>query len=207
MLSTAEHLSVLLESLSNVRSVKSKKPPKSALSLAVNKAKVGAKFKKESAVAIAALSSEDPAAVEKWLSGTGKEEYLAGGKFAIERDMVAIGESAEGYVVSRFDGGKVYLKTEIRPELYEEAMVREVSRRIQLMRKEQKLVESDRISLNISTHDKKLLKILEKRATEISSQVNAFRLQFLTHHSGGFTKEWEIDGAKASISMEKAARQ
>ena len=78
-----------------------------------------------------------------------------------------IEEKAEGFALARFEGGKAYLKTEIKKELYEEAMVREVARRVQLMRKEKKLVESDRIGVDGEREDKELGGMIKKERREI----------------------------------------
>ena len=201
VLSAVEHLSGMLESLTNIRSVKSGKQPKVHLTLIINKAKVGAAYKRESVEALAAIEKEKPEAIETWLTGEEKE-YLASGKWKIERDMVEIEEQAEGFAVAHFEGGKVYLKTEMKKELYEEAMVREIARRVQLMRKEKKFVESDRIVLHIETEDKELSAIAKKHTAEIASQVNAELVGF-THHTGGFRKEWEVDEAKITLTIEK----
>jgi len=202
ILSTVEHLSGLIESLSNVRSVKAGKQPKSHLTLSINKAKVGAAFKKDSPAALAALEKEEPSKIEKWLSSEEKE-YLAGGKFPLAKDMVEIEEKAEGFALARFEGGKAYLKTEIKKELYEEAMVREVARRVQLMRKEKKLVEPDRIVLHVETEDKELASIIKKHTAELSSQVNAELVGF--GHASGFRKEWEIGEANVALTIQVTA--
>ena len=201
VLSAVEHLSGLLESLTNIRSVKIGRQPKTRMALSINKAKVGAAFKRESPSALLALEKESPEAVEKWLSGEEKVYLAGGGKYAIQRDMVEVAESAEGFAIARFEGGKVYLKTEIKKELYEEAMVREVARRVQLMRKEKKLVESDKIVLHVETEDKELLAIVKKHSSVLAQQVNAELVGF--GHSQGFRKEWEIGEAKVFISLEK----
>lgn len=200
VLSAVEHLSALVESLSNVKSVKITKQPKSTITVSVNKSKVGAAFKKESQEAILAIERQGPGAIEKWISSDEKE-FLAEGKFKIQKDMVEVSETAKGYEIARFDGGKVYLKTEIKKPLYEEAMVREVARRVQIMRKEKKLVESDKISLGIETSDKKLSPILKKHSSKLASQVNAEKVSF--SKGAGFCKQWEIQGAKLAISIEK----
>ena len=92
------------------------------------------------------------------------------------------------------------MKAEIKKELYEEAMVREVARRVQIMRKEKKLVESDRIALHIHTADRELAAIISAHSGEICNQVNAETIGF-TARPGA--KEWEIDEAKVEISFEK----
>ncbi|VVC00310.1 Isoleucine--tRNA ligase [uncultured archaeon] len=200
VLSAVEHVSELIESLSNVRKVVATKAPKTAVTVAINKAKVGAAFKRDSPSALAALEKESPEAIAKWLSSEEKEHTI--GKFAFQRDMVEVTETAEGFAIAPFEGGRVFLKTEMKKELYEEAMVREVARRVQLMRKEKKLVESDKISLHIVAEDKELSAILKKHTSVLAGQVNAEVVGF-THATGGFHKEWEIEEAKVEITIEK----
>jgi hypothetical protein len=187
--------------MANVRAAKIAKQPRTDVKVSINRAKVGAKFKRDSPAAQAALEAVEPQKIAAWISGEEKELLLEG-KFAIERDMVEVQESAEGFAISQFDSGKVFLKTEINKELYGEAMLREVARRVQLMRKERKLVESDRISLHIETEDKELLAILKRHTDKLALQVHAEVVGF-SHSASGFRKEWEIDESKLSISIEK----
>ncbi len=99
VLSAVEHLSGLVESLSNVRAVKvAKQQPRTEVSVSINKAKVGAAFKRDSPAALAAIEKVPAEEIAKWISGEEKE-YLAGGKFAIARDMVSLDEKAHKAVV------------------------------------------------------------------------------------------------------------
>ena len=93
VLSAAEHLPSLIESLGNVRKVSVAKQPKSEFTVSINRSKVGAAFKKDSPLALAALEKESPEAIAAWLSGEEKE-YLSDGKWAITREMVAVEEKA-----------------------------------------------------------------------------------------------------------------
>jgi len=72
----------------------------------------------------------------------------------------------------------------------------EVARRVQLMRKEKKLVESDRIVLHVETEDKELASIIKKHTAELSSQVNAELVGF--GHASGFRKESPPSRARGS---------
>ena len=177
------------------------KAPKSEFTSAINRSKVGAKFKRDSVSAVAALEKIPPADIAAWLSGDEKEMLLEG-KFAIERDMISVEETAAGFAIAPFEGGKVYLKTEMKKELYDEAMVREVARRVQLMRKERKLVEADKILLHVETQDKELLAILKRHTSVLAGQVNAELVGFSVP-SGGVSKEWEIADAAVKITIEK----
>jgi len=200
VLSAVEHLSGLIGLLANVRLAKPARQPKTSVEISVNKSKVGAAFKRESAAALDAIGKLSPSEVEGWLSGE-KATHMAGA-FEITREMVGMTESAEGFSIAPFDGGRIFLKTEMKKELYEEAMVREVARRVQLMRKEKKLVESDSIALHLHTPDKELSAIIRKHGGEIARQVNASFVSF-TVPAGAAKKEWEIGEAALTIAMEK----
>jgi hypothetical protein len=114
--------------------------------------------------------------------------------------MVEATESAEGFSIAPFEEGRVFLKTEVKRELYEEAMVREVARRVQMMRKEKKLVESDRIALYLFCEDKEMSAIIKRHSGAIAGQVNAETVS-LSRHAGA--KGWEIGEAEVFLAMEK----
>ena len=200
VLSAVEHLSELVETLSNVRGVKNAKQPKTSIEVVVNKAKVGAAFKRESVSALEAIGKVPSEEIGKWLSGEGNT-YKAG-KFEFTREMVGMVESSAGFAIAAFEGGKVFLKTEMKKELYEEAMVREVARRVQIMRKEKKLVEQDSIALHLHTPDKELSAIIKKHSDVIARQVNASSVGFAIP-SHGAKKEWEIGEAELTVAIEK----
>lgn len=70
--------------------------------------------------------------------------------FTILPEHVVIKESApEGYAQAQYSEGAVYLKTEATPELIEEGFVRELTRRVQALRKDLGLVKKDTIELHI----------------------------------------------------------
>jgi len=201
----AERLSGIIEAMCNLHKIKIAQKIESSYSLVVNKAKVGAKFKQESAAAYEAIGKLSAADVQKWLSeGAGKgEKLLADGKYEVEREMVSVVESAKDRAIAPFDGGKVYLKTKISEELYAQAMVREAARRVQLLRKEMKLVENDKIHLWVEA-DKELEKILHAQKPSLMVDVNAKEITFGRHKSG-VHKEFEIEESKLRICVEKEA--
>ncbi|MCX6769648.1 MAG: isoleucine--tRNA ligase [Candidatus Micrarchaeota archaeon] len=200
VLSSVEHLSELIGSLTNVRKVKASKQPKTKVEITINKSKVGAAFKKESAKALLVLESESKEKLAVWLASD-ETEYKTE-NFAFTREMATATETAEGFAIASFEGGKVFLKTAQNRELYEESMVREVARRVQMMRKEKKLVESDRIAIHIHAEDKELDGIIKRHSDALCAQVNAEAV-FLAKHAGGSFTEWEIGEAKVEISIEK----
>ncbi|MEM4633684.1 MAG: isoleucine--tRNA ligase [Candidatus Anstonellaceae archaeon] len=201
VLSVVEHLSGLIEALSNVKKARISKQPKTEFVVQINKAKVGAAFKKDSPKVISEIEQVPPETIAQWLSGEEKE-LLVEGKISISKDMISLDARAEGFSVSRFDGGYVYLKTEIKKELFEEAMVREIARRVQIMRKEMKLVEADKIYLRLSTNDKELASAVKKRQEELALQVNAESVVF-GHADEGLCKDWEIGESQVRLCIRK----
>ncbi len=98
-----------------------------------------------------------------------------------------------------FSLGAVHLEKKMDELLYEEGVVNEVKRRIQIMRKDAKLVEADKISLVISA-EKELEAILEKNRSLIMDIVNAGSLSFAVEKT---MNEYEIDGRLVKIAIKK----
>jgi len=196
-----EHLANMIEGMANVRKIKLVNSFPSIYELKPRHAKIGAAFKQESAKVLALLPKADAVEVSTALSKDGK--FMLDGKYPITRDLVEITEHAPGHAVAQFSEGKIYLKTAMNPDLYADAMAREVSRRVQIMRKELGLVESDKISVNISSDDE-LIKLLEKKSEQIANSTNATEVSFGKEKlRGGLMKEWEIEDFTAEITVKK----
>lgn len=116
------------------------------------------------------------------------------------KEVKVVGAKPDGKLAEKeFSDGKVYLDTEIDEELYEEAIVNEVKRRIQMLRKEEELVEKDSIAVLIGV-EKELEAILQKNIDRISKEVNAGSIKFET---GKKAKEFDIDGRMVKIEIRK----
>ncbi|MCX8196901.1 MAG: isoleucine--tRNA ligase [Candidatus Micrarchaeota archaeon] len=205
VLSAIEHTSEIIKGLGNIRkitAVEADRQPKTSIQVSFNKTKIGAKFKKETSLVLSLLEKADAKELADWFA-TQSKPFLLGGKFEIEKEMLEIHETAAGFSIARFDGGVLYLDTKIKKHLYEEAMVREVARRIQLMRKQAQLVETDKIMLYLQVGDKELESILRAHIGQLSKQVNAVEILFQSKRTQ-FSKEWEIQDTKISISLEKS---
>jgi len=100
-----------------------------------------------------------------------------------------------------FSKGKVHLNVEITKEIFGEAMIREIARRIQQMRKDGGLMEKDKITLNI-TGDAELMEIVKKRKQELMEQVNASKLTIIKEKKGK-EKEWVIEEKKIFAEIKK----
>jgi len=116
------------------------------------------------------------------------------------KDLKVVEAPPAGEMASEsFSLGAVHLEKKMDEQLYEEGVVNEVKRRIQIMRKDAKLVEADKISLIISA-EKELESILEKNRSLIMDIVNAGSLSFAVEKT---MNEYEIDGRLVKIAVKK----
>ncbi len=106
----------------------------------------------------------------------------------------------EGYV-SEEDGKMiVVLDTNLTEELIEEGYVFEVISKIQTMRKEADFEVTDHIKVSLNGNDK-LASIVAKNEGAIAGKVLADVMT--TGESYSVSKEWDVNGEKVTISMEK----
>jgi len=111
-----------------------------------------------------------------------------------------VGKGAEGYLAGGCEFGIVYIDKEVTEELYEEAITKEVLRRIQQMRKEMGLVEKDVVMIKIDG-ESEIVSIVKKNSEGIKKRARAEGIEFGPFKEEG--KEWEIDGKKVEIFIRK----
>ena len=117
-----------------------------------------------------------------------------------EDDMLIEPMQKEGYAVETGNGLAVIIDTALTPELIEEGRVREIVSKIQTMRKEAGFEVTDHIRLTMDGTE--VIKALtEKYGKEFAADVLADELTFGA--AAGYTKEWDINGEKATIGVEK----
>lgn len=93
--------------------------------------------------------------------------------------------------------GKIYVDKKIDEELYEEGMINEIKRRVQNLRKTEKLVEKDVINVYIDTEDE-IQKIIKNQEKKLAEGVNAKKIEFKMKDK---MKEDIIDGRKVRIAI------
>ena len=119
----------------------------------------------------------------------------------IEKDDLLIeAAQVEGYISDSDHGITVVLDTNLTPELLEEGFVREVISKVQTMRKDAGFEVMDHIRVSMQDNDK-VKEIVRKNETEIQSEVMADEVSYET--ASGFTKEWNINGEKVTLGVEK----
>ncbi len=118
-----------------------------------------------------------------------------------EEDLLIDMAQAEGYVSEGDNTVTVAMDTNLTPELVEEGFVRELISKIQTMRKEAGFEVTNHIYVYQQDNDK-LSGILDKYREVIGSEVLADRI--LTGQMTGYVKEWNINGEKTTLGVEKA---
>ena len=115
-----------------------------------------------------------------------------------EEDLLISMAQKEGYVSDSEGGVTVVLDTNLTPELIEEGMVREIISKLQTMRKEADFNVTDRIRVY---HDgnAKIAEVLA--ANDITADVLA--TEVVAGKGGEYTKEWNINGEKVTLGVER----
>ncbi|MGC8628799.1 MAG: isoleucine--tRNA ligase [Candidatus Micrarchaeia archaeon] len=163
---------------------------------------LGPEFK-ENAQAIAnALKSTNPQEIEKAVSETGYFLlHTEKGTFQIKPEHFSILKEKETDKAVPFEHGLASVDTAISEELKEEALVREIERRIQLLRKELLLKKAEKIEVNFEAN-KELEQLINKNATTIKKTVNATSLNPKLDASGA-AKTYKIDEEEIKLQIKK----
>ncbi|MEZ0318728.1 MAG: isoleucine--tRNA ligase [Pyrobaculum sp.] len=105
------------------------------------------------------------------------------------------------YVKAEEGEVEVCIPPKLEPELYYEALSREVVRRIQVMRKEAQLEINDVIEVVVESNSEDLRKALELFGDYIKRETRAARVVLGTAENG---REWDIAGEKVKIAIRKS---
>ena len=143
---------------------------------------------------LAANANDVAAAVENG----GTYSFDADGtEVVLTADDVLISASGSGRFVTQTDKGlTAVLDCEITPELREEGYMREIVSKIQTMRKDNGLEVTDHITLSVKGGPV-IEGVLKKYASSVMSDTLADALA----EGGEFSKEWDINGEKATIAI------
>lgn len=117
-----------------------------------------------------------------------------------EEDLLIETAQTEGYVSENNGDISVVLNTNLTPELLEEGFLREVISKIQNMRKEAGFEVMDKIRVSVKDNDR-ITSVFHKYENEIRNDVLA--VEILYGDAQGFTKEWNINGEKVVLGVDK----
>ena len=150
----------------------------------------------------AALGSADGTALMNELKANGKVKLVIDGTEVEleESDLLIDTAQKEGHVSVENNGVTVVLDTNLSEELIEEGFVREIVSKIQTMRKEAGFEVLDRITVYHRDSDK-VSGVIERNKESIMGDVLALEI---SEGSGeGYTKEWNINGEKVTLTVKK----
>ena len=119
-----------------------------------------------------------------------------------EEDLLIDAAQVEGYVSEGDNTVMVVLDTNLTPELLEEGFVRELISKIQTMRKEAGFEVMNHIRV-FAEGNEKISAVFAAHGEEIKSEVLADEI--VTGQTGGYSKEWSINGEKVVLGVEKTA--
>ena len=129
-------------------------------------------------------------------------------KFTIDNQNIELSEDdllietaqMEGYVSESDKNITIVLDTNLTPELLEEGFVREIISKIQTMRKEAEFEVLDKITVYHNGNEN-IANIISKNIEQIKEDVLANDI--LSGPTDGYTKEWNINGEKVTLSVVK----
>lgn len=200
--SALERLSGLIEDYTNIKKVNVKRVESFGKEVMPLFAKIGPDFKEKAEAVAEALKKEDADKLESAIASDGHyplrtEKGLAD----VTAEHFAIVQKLESENAIIFKQGIASVDREMSKELFEEGMVREFERRVQMARKEKQLKKTDRIRLFYQA-SAQLAEIVKKNAGKIKRDVGAKELHDkLSEESKA--EEFEIEEEKLRIEIEK----
>lgn len=121
----------------------------------------------------------------------------------VEEEILFEKDVPENLVSCDFEGGSVYVDTEVTPEIYSEAMARELIRRIQDMRKDLDLNVEANIQVTVECSEEFKDAVLPHQ-DYISNEVRTANLEFDNITSDeGYAKDWKIEEEQLKIFIKE----
>ena len=163
---------------------------------------VGPKFGKQLNEIRTALSELDGTKAKWELDENGKIVLrLASGEVILEtEDLLIEAKQKEGFYTVSDRGITVAIDTTLTKELVEEGFARELISKIQTMRKEAGFNVTDHISVTVKGSEK-VTDVAVSRKADIAGDTLADAISVA--EPAGYTKDWDINGEKVTIGVEK----
>ncbi|MEG2349318.1 MAG: isoleucine--tRNA ligase [Hungatella sp.] len=167
---------------------------------------VGPKYGKQLGNIRTALSALDGNTAMSELKEKGALTFTFDGETVTltEEDLLIETAQMEGYLSEGDNTITVVLDTNLTPQLIEEGFVRELTSKIQTMRKEAGFEVINHINIYQDANDK-IADIIKDHAEEIKKEVLADHI--MIGQMGGYAKEWNINGETVMLGVEKTVNQ
>ncbi|MDE1764797.1 MAG: isoleucine--tRNA ligase [Thaumarchaeota archaeon] len=188
-----------LELLSNLVKAKLPVSPK----VEMERKKIGPKAKQDMGKLVSRFSETDPNAIVDGLLKDGRYTFdLGSSKIELERDDFVIGfAEQEGYAMARRDSLIVFISTSRNREMMARGLVRDIARRLQVLRKERGYNPTDVLdSAYILGLDDESLAMVKEKQVELAFLVRTKKVGF--SDGAKSYKDEDLDGQKIQISIE-----
>ncbi len=153
---------------------------------------IGPKYGKDTSKVVDLIKNEDPKTLKEKL----KKGAATLGKFKITKDMVTITEKIpQNTAGEKFAGGAVYIDTTRDRDLTEESAIRELTRKIQIARKEKNLEVTETIDLYITGNHEFLEKWKKEIEKGTTSKLHTGKLE------GAKKLDFEFEDLKLKIAF------
>ena len=147
------------------------------------------------------------------VEGATRAEIEAG--IAVDGETVELDDSMVEYhseppehiTGTEFEGGTVYVDTELTEELESEGYARDVIRRIQEMRKQLDLDVEAEIRVGLTVGDDRIEGFVDDHRELIAEEVRAAEFVDDPEDAGDRLEDWEIEGVDVTIGIAVAAEQ
>ena len=173
-----------------------------------NYRQLGPRFGKRMPVVRKALDGAEPEAVRTALARDGQFELTLpdGEPITLTSDLVQVtAKAAEGYAASGGPVGTVILNTRLSDELVSEGLAREITSKIQGIRKDQALDYTARIAVHVGTDDTAIAAACEVFKGSIMSETLAVALTVTDAiPAGGMQIEAQIEKKTVAFRLEVA---
>ncbi len=168
--------------------------------------KIGPKYKNLAPKIVKALESLDSREAAQKLAQKGKlTVYVGGEQIDLTNEEVEVETLEKGnYAMGQTTYVKLFLNTEITPDLAKEALAREIVRRIQTMRKEMNLDYMQRIEVYIDCTDK-MFQEIEENSDYIKEETLAIVLK--QGKGKGYQNKWKVNDEQIKITIVKANKE
>ena len=132
--------------------------------------------------------------------------HTSKGPFEVTQEHFVVIEKLERDNAIKFKYGIAYADKEVSRELKEEAMLREFERRVQIARKEMGLKKIEKVEI-LYIVSEELHEAISKSIKQVKADLGASKLFRAEVASAGFVKEFDLDGEKITVGINRAIRE
>ena len=197
-----EKLSGLIEEYANIKKLNVRKVESFGREVRPVFARIGPDFKEKAGAVADALRKEDADKLEGAVTESGHYSlHTEKGLADVKAEHFTIVQKLESENAIAFRYGVASVDREMSKELWEEGMLREFERRVQLARKGNGLKKADKIAIYYEA-SAPFAEVVKKNHTKIKKDVNASELR--EHVKEGLVPEsFDIEDEKLTVAIEK----